>query len=172
MREGRYDVGRIVREVSAYYLESDPNHVTRVEIRDFLERLTQFTEPIRALGAELVPGPIRTDLERWMGRLQAYRDATDTAPAGHSQALAEQVAAPLLLGWFPGSELQQPPDLATPFSIANQIEVSRDFRRENLARLSEELAARAKVAGYSLGMIGLAFAGGFAVCVWRPWRGL
>lgn len=70
---------------------------------------------------------------QWRGRLGAYQDAIDKAPAGDRQDVLWSVTAPLLIGFFGGeaSKLpQQPLDAVTPFMLANQLRVLDDWRDE------------------------------------------
>ena len=179
--DDRYDVGRIVRDTSDFYLRvGPPNRWTRVEAGKLLLRLDQLTDQLAQKGAgagvvggaagavglkpSQMPAQWRADFDAWQERLAAYKKATRDAPQGHSHELWNNVGAPLLMGYYPGEENQRTADIATPFSLANQLEVDKEWREENLRRFGEELGDAAKKAGYGIGALvatGLAVAGAF-----------
>jgi hypothetical protein len=145
--DGLYDVGKVVRSLHDYYLgPPEPNRATKVHLSQLVARLRAFTEALPHEPA------VANDRAAWEERLGRYEIAVREAPAGHSQYLAEHVAAPLLLGWYSGAIVQKPADVATPFSLANQSTVSRDFRQENLRRLVDELEERTVIATAGLGL--------------------
>lgn len=105
------------------------------------------------------------DLMRWRVRLDDYRAWVDDVPGyerdSHEVVLWE-VTAPLFLGYHggrTGTEIelieggyppgfnvftQHAPDLATPFSIANELEVYEEFEQEQWDRLLEDIVEETK----------------------------
>lgn len=151
-KAGRYETGKIVRDVTAWYLKVEPNRWTRVEVLRLLGILREFTDAMLDAGGQM-PAQWKEDRRRWQDRLVDYFARAEDAPTGHSKRLADDVAAPLLLGYYPGEEQQRTADLHTPFTLANQLEVDRKWRAERLRLLKEELGEAAKSAGFSLGAV-------------------
>lgn len=100
------------------------------------------------------------DLARWRRRLDEYFMHAASVPAERSRdrtAVLWEVTAPLFLGYYGGrTGTEVPlveggfpegfdptaahgPDLATPFSLANQLAVYEDFEQENWDRLLQDL---------------------------------
>ena len=117
------------------------------------------------------------DLTRWRRRLDEYYMHAASIPAERSHdrnAVLWEVTAPLFLGYFGGpTGTEVPlveggfpkgfdptaahgPDLATPFSLANQLAVYQDFERENWDRLLQDL--RDGAGGLGQGSLDLATA--------------
>ena len=130
------------------------------------------------------------DLVRWRRRLDEYYMHAASIPAeqGHDRnAVLWEVTAPLFLGYFGGpTGTEVPlveggfpkgfdptaahgPDLATPFSLANQLAVYEDFERENWDRLLQDL--RDGAGGLGQGSLDLATAVlmGFGVVAGIHW---
>ncbi|MCH9736095.1 MAG: hypothetical protein K0U78_16340 [Actinomycetia bacterium] len=142
MREGRFDVGRIVRDASRYYLEE--KRATRKAILALLDRLNDFTRELPIAKGGMPPESIFEEFQAWNARLDRYRELAEAAPQGNSKQLNEGVVGPLLLGWYEGDDTQRVADIATPFTIANQLEVSREWRRERLSLLFDDLKEEAE----------------------------
>ena len=100
------------------------------------------------------------DLVRWRRRLDEYYMHAASIPAeqGHDRnTVLWEITAPLFLGYYggrTGTEVplveggfpdgfdptaQHGPDLATPFSLANQLAVYEEFEQENWERLLDDL---------------------------------
>ena len=130
------------------------------------------------------------DLTRWRRRLDEYYMHAASIPAEQSHdrnAVLWEVTAPLFLGYFgdpTGTEVPlieggfpkgfdptaaHGPDLATPFSLANQLAVYQDFERENWDRLLQDL--RDGAGGLGQGSLDLATAVlmGFGVVAGIHW---
>lgn len=136
---------------------TDKNLATAANLRLLVDELEQLTQQIidkrdelemnmATIGAVILFGPGSLlvtqeealaswdlDMTRWRGRLGAYRDAVDAAPSEDRATVLWGVTAPLLLGFYGGeaSKLpQQPLDAATPFALANQLNVVDEWRAE------------------------------------------
>lgn len=116
-----------------------------------------------------VPGVVRRrtellqfclDLQRWRARLDEYLMALGSVTSdqeGDREAVLWSVTAPLFLGYHGGptgtelplseagyppgfnSEIQHPPDIATPYSLANQLAVSIDWDQTRRRMLADDL---------------------------------
>lgn len=145
-----------MRDTSDWYLRAGPpNRWTRVEVGKLLLELDQLTDQLGREGGSM-PGQWHADFDAWQSRLAGYKKAARDAPQGHSHELWNEVGMPMLMGYYPGEEQQRTADLATPFSLANQLEVDVDWRKERLRLFGEELGEAAKVAGYGLGAVAAA----------------
>jgi hypothetical protein len=158
-----YDVGKIARDIQgAFQLfttkradveAGDYNLATPERIGVLLGSLSQLTDAIvaqRGTLSDLVPdaGLVQfdSDLIKWRGRLGAYVDAVNAAPAGDRAAILWSVTAPLLLGFYGGAASKLPQstmDAATPFSLANQLEVDEAWRDERLRLFFDDLKKNA-----------------------------
>ena len=130
------------------------------------------------------------DLVRWRRRLDEYYMHAASIPAERSHdrnAVLWEVTAPLFLGYFGGpTGTEVPlveggfpegfdptaahgPDLATPFSLANQLAVYEDFERENWDRLLQDLRDGAGAAGRGALDLATAVLMGFGVVAGVHW---
>lgn len=152
-----YDVGAIVRKLQGDFRlfstsdrpvgADEKNAATPENLRVLLESLDRLTDSILEQRSEGLLPVFRneawdTDMVHWQGRLGAYLEAADAAPDGDRQSVLWSVTAPLLLGFFGGeasSLPRQTPDVATPFSLANQLSVAQSWRDERLRLLYEDL---------------------------------
>jgi hypothetical protein len=109
-------------------------------------------------------GSICRDLQRWRIRLDEYSMFLASVPIDDQydrEAALWEVTAPLFLGYYGGPETgleiplisggfppdfdpgeQHPPDIATPYSLANQLGVSKAWEEERKHRLLEEFTPR------------------------------
>ncbi len=128
-----------------------------------IEELGRLTDliPVNPLGAILTGDEHeqwRSDRNAWMARLARYREiheqAMAEAPLGPpldipierepiTQQYLDEVSLPLLLGFFPGSDVQQPLDAVTPITLKYQVEILDEAYTENLSRFVNELKDRA-----------------------------
>ena len=175
--EQKYDIGALTRRFQQRFrlfsasplAQTTANDATPAKLATFLDELARLTADVvvaRASMSDWTPdaGIFQwdTDLLRWRGRLEAYRDAVRAAAPDDRQAVLWSVTAPLLLGYFGGeaSKLpQQPIDAITPFTLANQLAVDDAWREERLQLFKDELVAPVALGG------GLAIAVGVAVLV-------
>lgn len=156
-----FDVGKIVRETqrdfSLFCTESrdatvackTTNSATPEHVGQLLNALDDLTEEMRSKRATLsdwLPDAAiiswDNDFAKWRGRLGAYHDNVNAAPAGDRQAILWQTTAPLLLGFYGGeaSKLpQQVADVATPFSLSNQLDVDEAWRDERLRLFRDDI---------------------------------
>ena len=189
-----YDVGAITRALQSDFglfavqtppgvnLQPPQNKATPEGLRVLLDALGKLTDDTLAQRNDVgisdllvaTAGGNKSDFERafdsdmlkWRGRLGAYNDAVDAAPAGDRQAVLWSVTAPLLFGFFGGesSDLpQQPLDAATPFTLANMLatnEASKqrawDLFLEDIATNAKKVVAGAKGIGIAVGALAAA----------------
>ena len=163
---GPYNVGEIVRDYTHAWLGVEPNYATPADILDLLLFLDDMTEAL-ALAAGNISwmdpdsqDQLKIDLERWQNRLNEYLLETAAVPieqSGDRRAILWTVTAPLFLGWYGGPtgteivlpasdfppgfnpELKHPPDLATPYQIANELNVFFDWEQERRRRLVKDV---------------------------------
>lgn len=103
-------------------------------------------------------GSACTDLERWRIRLDEYSMAVASVPADDQYdrtATLWDVTAPLFLGWYGGetgddpipvggfpedfdTDVQHPPDIGTPYTLANQLGIAQAWEKERKHRLVEQ----------------------------------
>lgn len=122
---------------------------------------------------DMEPGYIQVckDLGRWRARLDEYMFFTASIPFDDQfdrRTTLWEVTAPLFLGWYGGetgsevelvaggfppgfdAELRHVPDIATPYSIANQFGVFYSWEDERKRRFVEEVADPIKTSGGNL----------------------
>lgn len=142
------------------------NHLTgRLEAADKLRVLKQAAKETPG-GVLTGPPPddqITIDLSRWRIRLDDYMLTTHAAKDElDRKAVLWEVTAPLLLGWHGGptgtevalpsggypdgfnTAAQHGPDIATPYSLANQLGVWEDWRRRRTELLVTDMKAAAE----------------------------
>lgn len=146
-----------------------------------LERLTSEIpiDPPGAIIGNDVP-QWRADRDAWRERLRGYRELQnkimqptvfrDAKPDGPpleipiqwdeaSEQYLEEVALPLLLGWYPGADVQKPLDAVTPISLAYQAQILSESWRRNISKLGEDLKENLKTAlAIGTGIAGVAVA--------------
>lgn len=189
----RYDVHEMVRRYTVEFLHQEPNIATPENVLLLLQHLAELTDELVAAQAERAAetpachdDAICRDLRRWQARLEEYYAFTAAVPDADLQdrnAILWQVTAPLFLGWYGGKTgheielvpdgfgpsfdpmVQHPPDIATPFTLANQLLVWQEWEEERFNRLIDDLREGAlDVAGLGLD-IGMLVALGFGVVV-------
>ena len=130
------------------------------------------------------------DLVRWRRRLDEYylHAASISAGRAHDRtAVLWEVTAPLFLGYYGGRTgtefplveggfpdgfdptAQHGPDLATPFSLANQLAVYEDFEQENWERLLDDLREGAGGVGRASMDLASAVLMGFGLVAGAHW---
>lgn len=158
-----FDVASLTRDFQSEFVLFDrrpvagevlTNKATPGNLRRFLAKLQVLTAALvakRETLSDWAPDAAifawDNDLVRWRGRLAAYIDACDAAPADDRQAVLWTVTAPLLLGFYggPASKLpQQPIDAVTPFMLANELAVDEAWRDERWRLFQEDLKVDAK----------------------------
>lgn len=86
--------------------------------------------------------------QQWDLRLQSYERIVDAAIAAKRPKdfafIANDVTAPLLLGFFPGIQEQRSPDAITPCILANGLNVEDSFREELFDRFIDDLKSNAR----------------------------
>ena len=130
------------------------------------------------------------DLVRWHRRLDEYTMHATSIPAERSHdrdAVLWEVTAPLFLGYYggrTGTEVplveggfppafdptaQHGPDLATPFSLANQLAVYEEFEQDNWDRLLDDLREGAANVGRGTVDLASAVLVGFGLVAGAHW---
>lgn len=152
-----FDVGRIVRDYQAKFVGTSPNLAMPATMVILLAELEDLTRRLEERDEGISP-QVSQDLTRWRARLDGYHEALAKAPSlDDRQAILWTVTAPLLLGWYggpTGTEVELTPggfppgfntdhehtaDLATPFSLANQMGVAEEWDRRRLDLLGQDL---------------------------------
>lgn len=158
------DVGAKVKEISDEFLAPpSPNRATPENLLVLVRGLEAYTESLRREAAEVaswVPGADEQQwtwaMYQWRTRLASYRVALEGASPRDRKAVLWTVTAPLLLGYYngeKGDKPQQVADVATPFSLQNQLEVREQFEAENWNRLIGDLKRGVTRAGIGLGAV-------------------
>lgn len=151
------DVGAIVRQVqAAFRLFGVPgaqgrNLATPRNLLVLIEQLRALTDELIeqriGLGVAL-PSPAMaqwdTDYSAWRDRLGEYFEAASSAAPDDRRAVLWSVTAPLLLGHYPTGGPQRVADVATPFSLANQLDVDDDWADERLGLLFSDIVDEAR----------------------------
>lgn len=107
-------------------------------------------------------GAMCRDVQRWRKRLDEYSMSVGAVPESSQYDRTQTlwtVAAPLFLGWYGGRtggeiplvadgfpegfdpKLRHPPDIGTPYSLANQLGIARAWEKERKFKTLDELAA-------------------------------
>lgn len=169
-----------------------------LSLTDELNRLTLAIEQRdkdrrTTLGIEAGCDQLCMDVKRWRARLSGYQLAAANAlPTGDRKLVADAWSA-LLLGWYPDDpaklkalfpvdgpdgvgplppgfnpNLQHGADIATPFSVGNQLGVSEQFEAKLWQEFIADLKERATTAAGSGGaVLKLAAVGAGAVVAWK-----
>jgi hypothetical protein len=158
----RFDVGAAVRDWTHFFLGSEPNLAYPVVWMEALAILHDLTSQLEtkntARGAP--DDQITKDLTRWRTRLDWYELEAHGAPDQYDrQSIVWNVTAPLLLGWYGGptgdanilpsggfwsgfdAKIRHPADIATPYSLANQLGVYQDFEEWNRKQIRRDMQA-------------------------------
>lgn len=162
------DVGVIVRrETEFFLLGPPPNRATPREMSHLLGRLRRATDRLGELPVTAVGGQWDLDYRAWLSRLQAYERIVAAAlPNNRRQDIAKTVTAPLLLGLYPGEDTQRTPDVATPFTLANQREVAIEFQEQIADQFWEDIKTQAKTVASGGGIGLIAILAGLAGIAW------
>jgi hypothetical protein len=119
------------------------------------------------------------DYQSWVLRLDEYKIQTELALGRNPDASGDEdevfwtnVTKPLILGWFPGADLQSKLDAVTPITLAWQIEVTEKAYADARTAFWKDLKQSAgefyeKVTGFGafgilLAITGLALGYGYA----------
>lgn len=124
------------------------------------------------------------DLYHWRARLDTYELASASVPESQEDdrdAILWTVTAPLLLGYHGGPTgkeielsldgypagfdpaIQHAPDIATPFSLANQLGVYEEWEQRRWELFLDDLATGAREIGKGAGKVALGLAAAFAI---------
>lgn len=157
-----FDVGAIARDLQTEFglfqragAPPEPNSATPQHLRELAARLDVLTEALfreRLTSSSLVTsniGEAQWDAAwlAWRSRLDAYVDALDGVADDDHQAVLWSVTAPLLLGFFGGEQgtaPRRPMDAVTPFSLANQLNVTQEWREIQLDAFVQDLKDNAR----------------------------
>lgn len=176
-----FDVGAITREIQSTFrlfsrVSDDRSSVLALQLQDegaatnlatprnvavllaALRRLTQQITFARAGMSDLIPDAaiVLFDLRMvaWRQRLVAYESDVTAAPPDDRKEILWSTTAPLLLGFYGGETSTDPQstiDAITPFSLANQLEVTDEWRDERWALFKDDLAKGVKGIATAIG---------------------
>lgn len=166
-----YDIGRITRELQQEFRLFKPrgvvpglarqrvdqgqqfNRATPENIAILLAALDTLTDDLKvardALGNWTADASVAHwdhDFDAWLHRLDDYIFEVSKAPPGDRQDILWSVTAPLLLGYFGGEDSKLPQqriDAVTPFVLANQLEVTEQWRNQRWDKLIEDIEQNA-----------------------------
>lgn len=168
-----FDVASIVREYTQAYLGVSPNRARPIDLLPLVDHLDRFTDQLhrrgekrrRLAGAAAQCDQLCIDLQRWERRLDFYLIEVNAQTDENDRwATLYTITNPLFLGWYGGPQgeagpeflaetgfgpgfrfdMQHPPDLATPYSLANQLDVAEAFEAENRQHLLDDLKSGAE----------------------------
>lgn len=153
------DSGKIVRELTAAYPMAKPPRVTPTDLARVVAYLRQVTDAVNLEyektkawaqngGANGQPAVgqhalyelqgIGDELRAWNARMVHYETNIAfalQADPNNGELTAWTIMAPLFFGYFDGptgTSPQKPPDLATPFGIANQLNALKQWSQDQL----------------------------------------
>lgn len=180
-----YDVGKITKDIQQRFrlfsppgtphkeveelMESEKNKATPGNIRILLAALSKVTTATMAARTEwglITDAGVDSwdhDLDKWRTRLADYQALAEAAPLGDREAILWDVTAPLLLGFYGGPESklpQQTLDAATPFILANGIDVAEEWREERWRLFVQDIKDNAKDLAINIGWIAAVAIGG------------
>lgn len=172
-----YNVGDAVADwLGFFFPPNQPNLCYPIIWLEALDILLELTAQLE--GANTARGApedqLTRDLRRWSVRVTEYSMVTAAVPIEQQydrEPVLWDVTAPLLLGWYGGpdgtnvlppggffagfdAKLQHPPDIATPYSLANQLKVGRDFEEWAARQIRRDM--QATVIGIGRGAAGAA----------------
>lgn len=163
-----FDVGAITRELQSQFnlfcyskeeCETKVNTATPEHVGRLLAALSVMTEQLAVARTSSLdedfylggaPGGMAqwdADFVAWRERLARYQGEVAEAPPGDRQDILWSTTAPLLLGFFGGENSDEPQraiDAVTPFSLANQLALSDEWRSERLSLFWEDVKEEAK----------------------------
>lgn len=168
-----WDLGEVVRRLQSRYLGSPANRkptvAELVQLTDELEELTEalvswpgFADGVAAGvgvdGSQWGDREWKKEFHDWEARLEGYQAVLKKARTPDDALWT--VTAPLLMGLYGGRESQEQRrviDAATPFILANALEVSDQARAEKWAAFWDDLSREAKDVGkgITIGLGGL-----------------
>lgn len=148
-----YKIGDIVKRVQTQEFPAGTETPERLlQLWDATWKVWEEVEDQIVESGGVVPDSIASEIEGFQTRMEGYKAAIDQQIAmgngdnaeGRNALLRDVINGGFLLNPVDpqtGMRVDGPhlPDFATPFSIANQLEVMAEFRGENLERFLEDL---------------------------------
>lgn len=103
------------------------------------------------LGAAQRIAQVLMDWKHWRERLEIYEDEWSAAMESTPDASGlenfrywDQVTRPLLLGIYPGSDLQRVLDAVTPYVLAHELDIDERSMRDAFEQLKKDLKENVK----------------------------
>lgn len=117
------------------------------------------------LGAAQRIAQVVMDWKHWRERLEIYEDEWSAAMESTPDASGlenfrywDQVTRPLLLGIYPGSDVQRVLDAVTPYVLAHELDIDERSMRDAFEQLKKDLKEGAEVTVKIGAGVGLAIA--------------
>ena len=84
---------------------------------------------------------LQNDISKWRKRYETYVTETKKyLDSDEPKPIIDLVLDPVIVGWFPGETNRKPPDVGTPFSIANQTKAGVDHFKDRRELFKSDLA--------------------------------